>query len=260
MKTNEIYCTDYRELLRQLPNQSVDLILTDPPYGISYQNNFTSHKHRYIDGDTGIDYSRFALECYRVLKDNRHAYFFTRFDRYPFHFNCLMSAGFQVKNCLIIEKGTIGGIGDLNGSYANNSEWIIFCQKGRRPFEKTQLVQRKRKASHKFRTRLNSCWFGNGYPKSTYNPSWLKKAGIFHPTVKSVECLEWLIQLSSQPDELVLDPFIGTGSTALAALNQNRRYLGSEIDREYFMLAKNRLERCRKLHLSNLTEKSVPYE
>ena len=80
-----------------------------------------------------------ACESYRILKDNSHAYFFTRFDCYPYHYKCLEKAGFTIKNCMVIEKGAVGGIGDLKGSFANNSEWLIFCQKGRRTFNRTCL-------------------------------------------------------------------------------------------------------------------------
>ena len=126
---NRIFQEDCLELMKQLPDKCVSLILTDPPYGISYQNQFCISPHPVLAGDTGIDYAKFAKESYRILKANSHAYFFTRFDCYPYHFHCLRAAGFSIKNCLVIEKGTLGGIGDLKGSFANNAEWVIFCQK-----------------------------------------------------------------------------------------------------------------------------------
>lgn len=137
---NRIFHKDCFKLMEQLPDESVSLILTDPPYGIRYQNQFTQRRHPPIAGDGGIDYGRFAKESYRILQDNSHAYFFTRFDCYAYHYNCLEQAGFSIKNCLVVEKGTVGGIGDLQGSYANNAEWIIFCQKGRRLFNHTILI------------------------------------------------------------------------------------------------------------------------
>lgn len=140
---NQIYCMDCMELMAHIPDNFVSLILTDPPYGIAYQNHFARQPHEILDGDHGIDYERFAWESYRILRDNSHAYFFTRFDCYSFHYDCLRKAGFTVKNCLVVEKGTLGGIGDLKGSYANNSEWIIFCQKGRRLFQQTQLLENR---------------------------------------------------------------------------------------------------------------------
>jgi len=233
-----------------IPDEYVSMILTDPPYGISYQNQFSKQQHPILHGDRGIDYERFAEESYRILKENSYAYFFTRFDCYPHHFRCLQQAGFLIKNCLVVEKGTVGGIGDLRGSYANNAEWIIFCQKGRREFSSTTLMENKKggqvvhpggKPVSRYKTRFNSCWFGEEYLKASYNSSWQKKNQIYHPTVKNVELLSWLIQLSSQPGELVFDGFMGTGSTALAALKNDRHYLGAEISPEYYEIAKRRI-------------------
>ena len=242
---------DCMDLFPLIPDEYVSLILTDPPYGISYQNQYAIRRHPILAGDHGIDYSRFAQESYRILKDNAHAYFFSRFDCYPYHFLCLQQAGFLIKNCMVIEKGSIGGIGDLQGSYANNAEWIIFCQKGRRKFNCTTLMKNKKggEVTHpgctpvqEYKTRFNACWFGEEYPKATYNSSWQKKHQIYHPTIKNVELLSWLVQLSSQPGEIVFDGFVGTGSTLLAAIENNRRYLGAEICPEYYEIATRRID------------------
>jgi len=246
---------DCMDLMLQLADGSVSMILTDPPYGISYQNNFTNKRHDLLAGYCGIDYERFARESYRILAENAHAYFFTRFDCYAYHYECLKSVGFHIKNCMVIEKGTVGGIGDLQGSYANNSEWIIFCQKGRRIFNHTTLLKNKKKEgtrfhkgrepSKKYKTRFNACWFGEEYPKATYNSTWQKKNQIYHPTIKNVELLSWLIQISSLPGELVFDGFMGTGSTAVAAVRTKRDYLGAEINSEYYQTAVKRItEEC----------------
>lgn len=258
---NQIYHTDCMELLAQIPDNYVSLILTDPPYGISYRNHFARQPHAVLTGDTGIDYERFARESYRILRENSHAYFFTRFDCYPYHYDCLKRAGFTVKNCLIVEKGTIGGIGDLTGSYANNAEWIIFCQKGRRTFQHTTLLENRKKEgmqyhagrerSKKYKTRFNACWFGEEYPKATYNSVWQKQHQIYHPTIKNVECLSCLIQISSLQGELVFDGFMGTGSTALAAIQTQRAYLGAEIDKAYFEIAQNRIKEVEKRNVTN---------
>ena len=252
LSVNQIYCMDCLGLLSQLPDRCISLILTDPPYGISYQNHFTSREYPVLAGDGGIDYVRFARECFRVLEDNSHAYFFTRFDCYPYHFYCLRQAGFSVKNCMVIEKGNIGGIGDLKGTYANNAEWLIFCQKGRRAFNHTTLLQNRaksgsqfhkgRKPSRKYKTRFPACWFGSEYPKATYNSGWQKQSGIYHPTIKNAEFLSWLIQISSNPQDLVFDGFMGSGSTAVAAIRTGRKFLGAEINSGYYHTAARRIK------------------
>jgi len=249
---NQIYHTDCFPFMRQLSDESVHLILTDPPYGIQYQNNFTSEKLPYLIGDTGIDYPEFAKQCYRILQNNSHAYFFTRFDKYPYHYECLVNAGFTIKNCLVIEKGQGGNNGDLYGSYANNCEWVIFCHKGRRIFSQTKLLRNKkfgmksdshnRNPTLEYKTRFYCCWFGEDYPKSTYNSSWRIKQNYKHPTIKNIRCLEWLIQISSNQEDIVFDPFMGSGSTAIAAANTGRYYLGTEIDNSHYQLSLQRIE------------------
>ena len=251
---------DCMELFPLIPDGSVSLILTDPPYGISYQNCYSHKKHPKLEGDSGIDYERFASESYRILQENAQAYFFTRFDCYPYHYQCLERTGFTIKNCLVVEKGNIGGIGDLRGSYANNAEWVIFCQKGRWLFQRTGLITNShqgqiygKKPVEKYKQRYNACWFGEDYPKSTYNSAWLRKHGLCHPTVKNVEVLSWLIQISSLPGELVFDGFMGLGSTALAAIQTGRDYLGAEIDRGYFEVVQARILSAAKEVMPNTT-------
>lgn len=100
--------------------------------------------------ESDTDSPAYARESYRILKDNAHAYFFIRFDCYLYHYQCLRQAGFAIKNCMVVEKWTVGGIGDLKGSFANNAEWIIFCQKGRRIFNHTTLLQNRKKEGTKF--------------------------------------------------------------------------------------------------------------
>lgn len=249
--SDQVYCCDCFQLFPKVPAETADLILTDPPYGINYQNHFTHQKQKPIQGDQHLNYPELAKECFRILKPDRHAYFFTRFDTYPWHYQYLTEAGFQIKNCLVIEKGNIGGCGDLHGNYANNAEWVIFCQKGRRTFQQTMLLKNRHPTGTKYhvsrnpvkeyKTRFNSCWFGPEYPKSTYGAPWLKSRNLRHPTIKNVEFLSWLIQISSLPGELVFDPFMGSGSTPLAAIKTDRHYLCCEIDPEYCNLFYQRL-------------------
>ena len=248
---NQLYNMDCMSLFPILPDNCVSMILTDPPYGIRYQNNFAQNPYPVIAGDDGIDYEQLAQESYRILQNNAHAYFFTRFDCYPYHYTCLQKAGFSIKNCMVVEKGTVGGIGDLNGSFANNAEWILFCQKGRRVFQHTTLLENRKKEgtivhpggppSKRYKTRFNACWFGNEYPKATHSAVWQRKRQIFHPTVKNAQFLSWLIRISSEPGELIFDGFMGSGSTAVAAVMTGRSYLGAEINREYFELSRKRI-------------------
>src|SRR5690606_37260771 len=139
-----IECLDYIKFLKSIQNESVDLAITDPPYGISYQNNYTHNKHEIIKGDDKIfDYTSLAKELYRVLKEDTAVYCFTCWSEYPHHYKEFESAGFIMKEPLIVQKRASGKT-DLYGSFQTNSEWILFGHKGRFKFRQTELVRNKR--------------------------------------------------------------------------------------------------------------------
>ena len=71
-----------------------------------------------------------------------------------------------------------------------------------------------------------------------------KKNKIYHPTIKNVEFLEWLLQISSKENDLVLDPFMGSGSTGVACINTNRNFIGIELDENYFNIAEERIHKA----------------
>jgi site-specific DNA-methyltransferase (adenine-specific) len=214
---NRFVCGDCFELMPQLPAESVDLVLTDPPYGIDYQSNRRVKREKLPKFDNDMDLSwveSWVEQVHRVLKDNCHFYCFTRFDTYPIFYNAI-SRFFKVKNCLIWVKNNHGS-GDLDGSWAPQSEMIIFAAKGRRL--------------------LN----GSRDPDVIHCPN-IPSARRHHATQKPVELLRVLIEKSTEPGELVLDPFAGVGSTGLACLDtqnphgdrQLRHYALIEINSEF---------------------------
>jgi len=236
--------------MKEIHDESIDLIVTDPPYGINFQSNTRLDKKEKIINDDNINYLDFGKECFRVLKNNSHAYFFTRFDVYPQHYQQLKEAGFNIKSVIVSDKLQNTGTGDLKGSFSNNMEWIIFCQKGRRIFNETKLIKNTKKAGTKlnryatptteYKRRLPMLWtVAQGYPPSVLNSASNKDNP--HPTPKNIEFLEWLIQLSSNEGDIVLDPFVGSASTILASINTNRKFTGIELDERYYDFSKERV-------------------
>ena len=155
-----------------------------------------------------------------------------------------------MKEPIICQKRP-SGTTDLYGSFQSNADWILFATKGRFKFKNTHLVHNKkagvipnigRKPVPEYKQRLPACWFGAEYPWSTVNPSFQAKHGIHHATIKSIEFIKWLILLSTGENEIVIDPFLGSGTTALAAIETGRHYFCSEIDTNYFSLAKKRIQ------------------
>lgn len=140
---------------------------------------------------------------------------------------------------------------DLYGSFQTNSDWIIFAHKGRFKFKKTNLVKNKkagvvpnigRQPVPLYKTRFPSCWFGEEYPWSSENSAYQKANNIYHPTIKGLEFCKWLILLSTESGDLVVDPFVGSGTTAVAASMLSRNYLACEINAGFFETAKKRLD------------------
>jgi site-specific DNA-methyltransferase (adenine-specific) len=214
---NSFLCGSCFELLESVPDESIDLVLTDPPYGIDYQSNrrVSREKLPKFANDSDLSWVEgWVDQINRVLKNDRHFYCFTRFDTYPIFYSAI-SRHFKVKNCLIWIKNNHGS-GDLNGSYAPQSEMIIFAAKGKRHLNGPRDSD------------VISC---DNVPS----------AHRAHATQKPVELLRQLIEKSSDPDEIVLDPFAGTGSTGFACLDTHRqngdrhvrKYLLMEINPDY---------------------------
>lgn len=251
LELNRIYQMDCLEGMKLLPEKSIDLIVTDPPYGINYQSNSNLNKKKRISNDDKIDYRTFGEICFNKLKNNSHAYFFTRFDVYPEHYKQLSEIGFTIKGVLIGEKMQSGGLGDLKGSFVNNVEWIIFAHKGRKEFNNTKLIKNTKNAGSKlnryanltseYKKRFPTLWKVNdGYPEVVENSS--KNKHNPHPTPKNPKYIEWIIQLSSNENDIVLDPFMGSGTTALACINTNRKFIGFEIEQQYIEITNKRIE------------------
>ena len=227
----------------------VALVLTDPPFGVNYQNNYTHSKHKKIHGDDAVvSYEKWGRLAFRLLRNNAALFAFTGWSEYSHNYSEIERCGFGMREPLIIQKRPSGKT-DLYGSFQTNTDWIIFAHKGRFKFRKTELIRNKkagtipnkgRKPVPEYKTRFPSCWMGEDYPWSTENPQTAKQWN--HPTVKSVELLEWLILLSTDENDIVLDPFMGTGSCGVAAKNTGRKFIGMEIDENHYQTSMSRID------------------
>ena len=214
MKQIKLWQGDCLELMKNIPDGSVDLVLTDPPYGIDFQSNFRKNKFSKIENDSTVN-AEFLDECKRVLKDTGAIYCFTRWDVYPSWIEQI-NKRFKVKNCIVwFKRG--GGLGDLKKGYIYNHEFIIYCA------EKNHRLNGKR--------RNDVFEFAKDAP-STY----------VHPTQKPISLLKEIIERSPNEGGVVLDCFMGSGSTGIACVNTNRHFIGIELDEGYFNIAKKRIE------------------
>lgn len=211
---NKVIQGDCLEIMKEMPDKCVDLLLTDPPYGMDYQSSRRIDKYKKIENDNDLKWLRpFLKESFRIQKDNSHIYLFCNDYAISEFRNELEKAGFTPKRTLVWVKNNHTS-GDLEGDYANKTEFILFAQKGRR------LLNGNRDTNVlNFNRTLNS----------------------FHPTEKPRGLFEHLISKSSEKEETIFDPFLGSGTTAIAAQSLGRNFIGIEISPEYCKIAEERL-------------------
>lgn len=215
--TSQLLLGDCLDLLTTLPDNSIDCIVTDPPYGIRYLSRSRALPLVRIANDNERAYATLdkALAiAYHKLKHNRHLYIFTNWQAY-IPMAAIVAKYFTLKNVLIWEKNNQTR-GDLAGNYGYQYEMILYAHKGRR-----ELWGRRDSNILQFRK--------------------VPDYYMYHPTEKPVPLLEYLITKSTLPREMVLDMFMGSGSTCLAAKRTNRNYIGIEIESVFFEIAQARV-------------------
>lgn len=214
-----LYHGDCREVLPHLPHSCVDLIVTDPPYGVRWRSNYRAERFAEIAGDDSADAAlegiRLALPALRV---RRHIYAFGRYD-----FSSLpVVAGAE----LIWDKGQFSA-GDLESVWGTQHEYIQFLvnfpSAAHREKGRGGLTSRMRRGTILRHQRPG----GTGVAD--------------HPTEKPVMLLRELIESSSCIGETVLDPFAGIGSTLVAAQLEARNAIGIELEERYCEVAARRL-------------------
>jgi len=289
---NQIIKGDCIEVLANIPDETVDLVIADPPYW-----KVIGEKWDY-QWRTEQDYIEWCKKWFgqlnRVLKRGGSFYLFGYFRMLALLLVELVDRnGFELRQQIIIDKGMQAVSGRATKNYKmfpNVTESILFLVKDSKPFIKEFLKKQQEKKGYSAKqinemlgvksngggmwsiyTGENICeqtptrelWerlqdvldFDLSYEKvsMTFNPQmghtdvWrdiaFYKEERFHPTQKPVQLIERLIKASSDEGHIVLDPFIGGGSTALAAQNLNRNFIGIELDANYHKIAVERLKR-----------------
>lgn len=209
---NSILHGDCIEKMRELPANSVDFILTDPPYLVNYRDR----TGRTLQNDTNADWLKPAMaEANRVLKHNRLMLCFYGWPRAEEFLKAWREAGFRPVGHLVFRK-----------SYTTKSTEFLKYQ-----HEQAYLLAKGRPVTM-------------GGPVADVQRL-LYTGNKLHPTQKAVMSLVPIIRAYSLPRDVVLDAFCGSGSTCAAALLTGRKYIGMELDNEYFKQASARLSRVK---------------
>ncbi|MEO5334166.1 MAG: hypothetical protein H7839_19305 [Magnetococcus sp. YQC-5] len=231
---------DFYEKVRQVGDGSVDLILTDPPYNIARENAFKLDGRSDIDQDFGewdkhdraafiILFDSWAKEFHRILVAHGSGYIFTS-DRYISHLReALERAGLKVKATIVWHK-TNPGTQVVKTNFKSSVEYILFFTKGESGH--TFNWQGENEMHNFIQTPICA-----GSERLTD-----AKKNTLHPTQKPTSLLEHMMNISSHPGDMIFDGFMGVGSTAKAARNLGRKFIGIEQDAVFFDAANRRLD------------------
>ena len=219
MEVNKIYNDDCINGMKRIHDNSIDLIVTDPPYLISYKTGRRKDKtHRFnetILNDNNEQLIKYYIkECHRILKDNTAMYLFCSTSKVDF-FKKELEQYFAIKNMIIWVKNNHTA-GDLYSSFGRKYEIIFLVNKGRSLFKGE---------------RLTDVWT---FPRVVGDNQ-------LHQNQKPIELIKQCIIKHSNTDDIVFDGFMGSGTTAVAALDLDRKFLGFELDKHYYEVAKKRI-------------------
>lgn len=221
---------DSKYLIKELENESIDLIITDPPYNLSNYStgNIELSWHKTINNDLAIwdrnsfEPKEWITDFKRILKPKGNIFAFTSYnlmgkwhETFDPEFDTFQFMVWHKTNPApkIYKAGFLNSCELIICSWNKGHTWNFSNQKDMHNFIETPICM------------------GNER---------LKKP--MHPTQKPVKVLEHIIRIASNPNDVVFDPFMGVGSSGAAALNLGRKYIGFELEKEYFDAAVNRLK------------------
>lgn len=219
---NKIIQGDCLSVLRGVPDRSIDLILTDPPYGIDFLSTWTDN-HDKIENDKMSDWlplmKDFLIEAKRILTDTGCC--------------CCCCGGGGKKP--VTALFTIEAIKHFH--LIQTLVWRKFIGLGwrYRPSYENILILSKSKDKYNFYDTSKKC--SNVIESINQD---IPQEGE-HPTKKPVELMARLIAIHSKTDDIILDPFLGSGTTAVACKTLSRRFIGIELSEKYCEIARKRL-------------------
>lgn len=223
----ELYNMSCFNFLKTIPNNSVDLILIDPPYEISRDTGFANGggverfavSMDFGEWDKDFEGMDFIIkECYRVLKRGGTLICFYDLWKLSVLKNYFDEAKFKQVRYIEWLKTNPVPLNSATNYLTNSREIALTAVKGGKPT------------------------FNSSYDNGIYHYPICRDKGRFHPTQKPIRLIQELIEKHSNENDLVLDCFSGSASTAVAALRSNRSFIGCELDSVYFSKSVERLE------------------
>ncbi len=230
----KIVCQDFRKFLSSIKDESINLVLTDPPYTISKKTGFAKLGKRSVERfavsmDFGkwdhkrIDLIKLTSQAYRVLKKGGSAIIFYDIWKITTLADAMKVAGFKMLRLIIWEKTNPVPLNSKRTYLSNSREIAIIGAK------------------------LGKPTFNSEYDNGIYRYCIPNNGNRYHPTQKPLAFMRDLIIKHSHKNDIIIDPFLGSGTTAIAALQENRFFMGCEIDKKYVSISKKRVKDVKKM-------------
>ena len=211
---NQIICGDCLEVMREFPDNCIDLLVTDPPYSIGTTS--TGNKGSWMDNNLIRPFfEMWTDEIYRLLKSEGEFYINTDWRTYSFIYPIIVQK-MRVSNCIVWDYEWI----KAGSHYRFSHEFIIYGQKN-------EGKKRKFNASGRDVWRIPPINF---------------TIDKHHPAEKPLALVSKMIENSSKEGDIILDTFAGSGTTAVACKKLSRKFIGIEIDKKYIVVAEKRLK------------------
>ena len=222
LELNTIIQGDCMEVMKNIPDKSIDLVLTDPPYGMN-------------KGSWDKDSFYPIMEISKKLKDDGAIYLFCGDNNY-IHARTEAEKYFNFHRTIIWEKENIYGGGD----YLLAHEYILYLKKGSPVFNNIgrPSTSNANLSAGKLVSKEKSVWKSRGFNNTC-------KEYVGHPTQKPVQIIKKIIENSSNEGQTILDPFSGSGTTAIACHDLKRNFICIEKEPSYVEISRKRLEEAR---------------
>lgn len=212
--------------MRELASNSVDCIITDPPYVVSRDTNFDTLGGRSMDfGEWDKDFNlyEFIKELPRVLKENSNVVIFNSWENLESLANLMRANNIVVKRCLVLNKSNPAPF-NRDRLFVNDVEFALWGVYNSKNKPTKWIFNRQGK-----------------YEKCIINTT--VQSRKYHPTMKDINVIEKLLMILSNKGDTILDPFSGSGTTAIACINNNRNFIGFELDKDYYDISLDRIEK-----------------
>ena len=236
-------------VMKKLPGDLADLIIADPPYNL--EKNFGGSRFRKLSDEEYIAYTETWLELIKpLLKENGTLYVCCDWRSSPAVYETL-GRFFKIRNRITWQREKGRG---AKGNWKNSMEDIWFATKSDRYTFNLDAVKVRRRVLAPYKTdgrpkdweETDRGNFRNTHPSNFWDdisvPYWSMPENTAHPTQKPEKLLAKLILASSNPEDMVFDPFLGSGSTSVTSKKLGRHYLGIEQNEQYCIWAEKRLE------------------